>query len=121
MKPHLFLEDLVMTTYNVMRPLKTFARMLTFTAGLALLPTVYSCAPAEEKKETAAGCYFDTDCREGRVCVSQNDQPLPSQNPGKCGYGQEDAGGDADQVDVGYDIPPEVDAEGSDSGTPRDD
>ncbi len=119
MKPHLFLEDLVMTTYNVMRPLKTFARMLTFTAGLALLPTLYSaCAPAEEKKPTVAGCYFDSDCWNGRVCVSANDQPLSSANPGKCAYGQNDIGGNGMQEDAGqrYDTPPEVDA-----GNPRED
>ncbi|MEK6901056.1 MAG: putative metal-binding motif-containing protein, partial [Nanoarchaeota archaeon] len=114
MKPHLFLEDLVMTTYNVMRPLKTFARMLTFTAGLAFLPTLYSaCESAEEKKPAVAGCYCDSDCRGGRVCVPQNDQPLSPQNPGKCEYTQHDAGG--------YDIPSEGDAGNSDAENHRPD
>ncbi len=114
MTPHLFLEDLVMTTYNVMRPLKTFARMLTFTAGLAFLPTIYSaCDSAEEKKPTVAGCYFDSDCWEGRVCVSTNDQPLSSANPGKCAYGSEEAGDEYDDP-----LPPAPDVNPVDAGIP---
>lgn len=97
-----FLEDIVFSTHTIMRPLKAFVRMATFTAGLAFLSTIYpACAPAEEKE--SIGCFFDSDCRGGRVCVSPNDQPLSARNLGKCVYGRKDAG-------RGYDMPSGVDA-----------